>query len=124
MPQWTHGRVGLVGDAAYAVSLVAGQGASLGVAGAFVLAELLSTGGSVPEILSEYERRWRPVAESTERSARERVVEVFLPRQRSTLLLQRRGFRAMHVPGLRRLMTRSLFPKGPHSVTELSLTSS
>ena len=119
MPQWTHGRVGLIGDAACAVSLVAGQGASLGVAGAFVLAELLSTAGSIPEILTEYERRWRPIADSIQKSARERVVEVFLPRRRSTLLLRRWGFRAMHVPGLRRLLTGSLFPKGSHSVTEL-----
>lgn len=119
MPQWTHGRVGLIGDAACAVSLVAGQGASLGVAGAFVLAELLSTAGSIPEILTEYERRWRPIADSIQKSARERVVEVFLPRRRNTLLLRRWGFRAMHVPGLRRLLTGSLFPKGSHSVTEL-----
>lgn len=120
MPRWTKSRVGLVGDAAYAVSLVAGQGASLGVAGAYVLAELLSAGGPVSEALNEYERRWRPVAESIQKSARERVVEVFLPRRRRTLLLRRWGFRAMHVPGLRRLMTGPLFPKGSHSVTALA----
>lgn len=120
MPQWTKSRIGLVGDAAYAVSLVAGQGASLGVAGAYVLAELLSAGGPVREALNEYERRWKPFAEAIQKSARERVVEVFLPRRRRTLLLRRWGFRAMHVPGLRHLMTGSLFPKGSHSVTDLA----
>ncbi len=42
MPRWTRGRVVLVGDAAHAVSLLAGQGASLAIGGAFVLAHPLS----------------------------------------------------------------------------------
>lgn len=33
MPRWTKGRVVLLGDACYAVSLMAGQGASLGIGG-------------------------------------------------------------------------------------------
>ena len=41
MPRWHTGRVILLGDAAAAVSLLAGQGASLGMAAAAVLAEEL-----------------------------------------------------------------------------------
>ncbi|MDN5688747.1 MAG: FAD-dependent monooxygenase [Brachybacterium sp.] len=120
MPRWTEGRVALVGDAAYAVSLVAGQGASLGVAGAYLLAEMLATEAAVPEALAEYERRWHPVATGIQEAARARVIEVFLPRTRRTLLLRRWGFRAMNLPGLHHLMTGSLFPKGSRSITELS----
>lgn len=120
MPCWTDSRVGLVGDAAYAVSLVAGQGASLGIAGAYVMAEMLATQRPVSESLTEYERRWRPVATEIQASARERVVEVFLPKTTRTLLLRRWGFRAMKLPGLHRLMVGSLFPKGSHSIAELS----
>lgn len=39
MPRWSRGRILLAGGACYAVSLLAGQGASLGVAGAYVLVE-------------------------------------------------------------------------------------
>ncbi|GAB2525761.1 FAD-dependent monooxygenase [Paramicrobacterium agarici] len=120
MPQWTSGRVALIGDAASAVSLVAGQGASLGVAGAYVLGELLSQGRTIPDAISEYERRWRPETVAVQAAARDRVIEWFLPRSTSTLLLRRWGFRAMRVPGLSRLMTGSLLPKGHRSVTELS----
>jgi 2-polyprenyl-6-methoxyphenol hydroxylase-like FAD-dependent oxidoreductase len=42
MPRWHEGRVVLVGDAAYAVSLVAGQGASLALAGGTLLGEALA----------------------------------------------------------------------------------
>lgn len=119
-PRWTTSRVSLVGDAAHAVSLVAGQGASLGIAGAFLLAEVLATDAPVPEALAEYERRWRPVVTGIQDATRNRVIEVFLPRSARTLLLRRWGFRAMRLPGLHRVMTGSLFPKGSRSITELS----
>lgn len=120
MPHWTRGRIALVGDAAHAVSLVAGQGASLGVAGAYVLAEMLATQSSVPDALIEYERRWRPVATGIQDASRERGIEVFLPSSPRTLLLRRWGVRAMRVPGLHQVMVRSLVPKSRETITELS----
>lgn len=42
MPRWSRGRVVLVGDSCYAVSLLAGQGAALGIMGAYVLGEQLA----------------------------------------------------------------------------------
>lgn len=122
MPRWTAGGTALVGDAAYAVSLVAGQGASLGIAGAYVLAEMLAPGGPVPEALAEYERRWRPVATGIQHSARDRVIEWFLPTSYIRLLVRRWGFRAMRLPGLSRLMVGALFPKDRRTITELSDT--
>jgi 2-polyprenyl-6-methoxyphenol hydroxylase-like FAD-dependent oxidoreductase len=41
-PHWSTTRVVLIGDACYCVSLLAGQGASLALAGADILAEELS----------------------------------------------------------------------------------
>ncbi|WP_335992285.1 FAD-dependent monooxygenase [Glycomyces sp. MUSA5-2] len=120
MPHWGNGPVALVGDAAYAVSLVAGQGASLGIAGAYILAECLQHAGSVPEGIAEYEQRWRPVATGVQDSARDRVTEWFLPRTATKLLLRRWGFRAMHLPGLNRLLVGPLFPKNRQTVTELA----
>lgn len=119
-PRWTDGRVALVGDAAHAVSLVAGQGASLGVAGAYVLAERVQAASSVPEGLADYERRWRPVVTDVQEAARDRVTEWFVPTRMATLLLRRWGFRAMRLPGLDRILVGPLFPKGHRSVAELS----
>lgn len=120
LPHWSSGRTVLVGDAAHAVSLIAGQGASLGVAGAYILAECLHHAASVEEGLAEYERRWHAVATEVQHSARDRVTEWFLPRTSTRLLLRRWGFRAMHVPGLDRLMVGPLFPKDRKTVAELT----
>ena len=117
-PRWTDGRVALVGDAAHAVSLIAGQGASLGVAGAYLLAERLQAASSVPEGLADYEQRWRPVVAGVQRAARDRVTEWFVPTRMTTLMLRRWGFQVMKLPGLDRILVGSLFPKG-RSVAEL-----
>jgi 2-polyprenyl-6-methoxyphenol hydroxylase-like FAD-dependent oxidoreductase len=42
MPSWTRGRVGLVGDAAYAPSFRSGQGTSIATVGAYVLAAAIA----------------------------------------------------------------------------------
>ncbi|WP_432927177.1 FAD-dependent monooxygenase [Microbispora sp. CA-135349] len=43
MPAWSTGRVALVGDAAYATSFMSGQGSSVSLVGAYVLAGELAT---------------------------------------------------------------------------------
>ena len=120
LPRWCDGRVALIGDAAHAVSLVAGQGASLGVAGAYVLAERLQRSSSVSEGAADYERRWRPVATGVQQTARDRVTEWFLPTSSTKLVLRRWGFRAMRLPGFNRLLVGPLFPKNHKTVAELS----
>ncbi len=42
MPRWSSGRVALVGDAAYAPSFLTGQGTSLSLVGAYMLAHSLA----------------------------------------------------------------------------------
>lgn len=124
-PRWHTDRVVLVGDAAYAVSLVAGQGASLGIAGAYLLAEMLAEPGTtVPQALASYERRWRPVTSGVQDAVRDRVTEWFLPTSRITLLLRRWGFRAMKLPGLSKLLVGALLPKDHRSMAEIVGTAS
>lgn len=56
MPHWTKGRVALVGDAGYAVSPVAGQGTSVALVGAYVLAgELAEAEGNYIRAFQRYE---------------------------------------------------------------------
>jgi 2-polyprenyl-6-methoxyphenol hydroxylase-like FAD-dependent oxidoreductase len=69
-PRWSKGRVALVGDAAYCPSLLAGEGASLAMAGAMVLAgELGRAGGDHGEAFQRYERHLRRPIERKQRGA-------------------------------------------------------
>ncbi|NEA48806.1 FAD-dependent monooxygenase [Streptomyces sp. SID10815] len=63
LPQWSHGRVALAGDAAHATSFLSGQGSSVALVGAYVLAGELATRAGHAEAFAAYERRMRPFAE-------------------------------------------------------------
>jgi 2-polyprenyl-6-methoxyphenol hydroxylase-like FAD-dependent oxidoreductase len=59
MDRWTSGRVALVGDAGYCASALSGQGTSLALVGAYVLADELRR-GEYGQAFAAYERRMRP----------------------------------------------------------------
>jgi len=64
MPCWSRGRVALLGDAGYGPSPFSGQGTSLALVGAYVLArELQSTHREVQSAFKRYEARMRPFVE-------------------------------------------------------------
>ncbi|MGR2751391.1 FAD-dependent monooxygenase [Agromyces arachidis] len=111
LPQWSdRRRTVLVGDACQAVSLLAGQGASLAVAGAALLAELVGPNrdaAGIGSALAEYERRWRPVVEETQLAGR-RAANSFLPSSRWQRFVRRIVLRATRLPGVDRLVMRSL----------------
>ncbi|MCG8926051.1 FAD-dependent monooxygenase [Lentzea sp. CC55] len=75
MPRWSSGRVALVGDAAYAPSFLTGQGSSLALVGAYVLAGHLT---SAPEQAFEaYERSTRPFVEANQGLVEKGNAELF-----------------------------------------------
>jgi len=59
LDRWTTGRIALVGDAGYCASPLSGQGTSLALVGAYVLAEELGR-ASHEEAFAAYETRMRP----------------------------------------------------------------
>ena len=62
MTDWARGRVVLVADAAYCASPMSGQGSSLALIGAYVLAgELAAGGGDHEAAFAEYDRVMRPL---------------------------------------------------------------
>ncbi|MFE7441025.1 FAD-dependent monooxygenase [Streptomyces chartreusis] len=63
LPAWSRGRVVLAGDAAHATSFLAGQGTSVSLVGAYVLAGELATHAHHSAAFAAYERRMRPFAE-------------------------------------------------------------
>jgi len=67
MPRWSQGQVVLVGDAAYCASPMSGQGTSLALIGAYVLAgELAATSGDCLHAFAEYENAMRPFVEANQ----------------------------------------------------------
>jgi 2-polyprenyl-6-methoxyphenol hydroxylase-like FAD-dependent oxidoreductase len=67
MPRWSQGRVALVGDAAYCASPMSGQGTSLAIIGAHVLAgELAAASGDCLRAFAEYENAMRPFVEANQ----------------------------------------------------------
>jgi 2-polyprenyl-6-methoxyphenol hydroxylase-like FAD-dependent oxidoreductase len=61
MAQWSRDRVVLVGDAGYCASPLSGQGTSLALVGAYVLAgELAAAGGAYQAAFQQYEKQMRP----------------------------------------------------------------
>ena len=69
LPQWSEGRVGLVGDAAWAPSFLAGEGCGLGIMGAYVLAGELARSGGNPRAFGPYEDRLRAFIEAKQKMA-------------------------------------------------------
>jgi 2-polyprenyl-6-methoxyphenol hydroxylase-like FAD-dependent oxidoreductase len=59
LPQWSSGRVTLVGDAAHAPSFLTGQGTSLALVGAYMLAHALATHPDHTAAFAAYERDTR-----------------------------------------------------------------
>jgi 2-polyprenyl-6-methoxyphenol hydroxylase-like FAD-dependent oxidoreductase len=80
MPAWSSGRVALVGDAAFAPSFRSGQGTSLALVGAYVLAGELASQGEPSEAFAAYERIIRPFVEANQALAIEGNGFLLLPR--------------------------------------------
>lgn len=66
MPAWSNGRVVLVGDAAYAPSFLTGQGTSLAVVGAYILAGELASHQDVQIAFVAYEEKMRPYVDANQ----------------------------------------------------------
>jgi 2-polyprenyl-6-methoxyphenol hydroxylase-like FAD-dependent oxidoreductase len=106
LPGWSRGRVALVGDACGCVSLAAGQGASMAMAGAYILAKELTAGEDVLAALARYERRVRPVIERKQQAGR-RFARWFVPDTPLRIAAQALSLRAaswrMLAPVIKRL---------------------
>jgi 2-polyprenyl-6-methoxyphenol hydroxylase-like FAD-dependent oxidoreductase len=84
MPRWSSGRVVLVGDAAYAPSFLSGQGTSLALVGAFVLAGELADHSNPADAFASYEQMVRPFIEANQALASSGG-SILLPRSQEEL---------------------------------------
>lgn len=102
METWSRGRVALVGDAAFCVSLMAGQGSALAMTAAYVLAgELAKAAGRHEEAFNNYEKRLRGYIIAKQKGA-ERFSAAFAPKTRWGLFLRNQAIKACAIPGLAR----------------------
>jgi 2-polyprenyl-6-methoxyphenol hydroxylase-like FAD-dependent oxidoreductase len=98
MDHWSEGRVALIGDAAAAVSLLAGEGAGLAMVQAYVLAgELSRTGADHREAFRRYERQLRPIVEARQRSARG-FASMFAPKTSLGLWTRNQASKLLNIP--------------------------
>jgi 2-polyprenyl-6-methoxyphenol hydroxylase-like FAD-dependent oxidoreductase len=85
MPRWSKGRVGLVGDSAFAPSFRSGQGTSLALVGAYVLAGELAAHDDPANAFAAYERLLRPFVEANQALALKERGDLLLPRTQADL---------------------------------------
>jgi 2-polyprenyl-6-methoxyphenol hydroxylase-like FAD-dependent oxidoreductase len=103
MDAWSHGRVALVGDAAFCVSLLAGQGSALAMTAAYVLAGELATSQDRPqEAFRRYEERLRPFIQAKQQAA-ERFAPALVPRTRPGVFFRNQVIKAFRVPTIARI---------------------
>jgi 2-polyprenyl-6-methoxyphenol hydroxylase-like FAD-dependent oxidoreductase len=103
MPNWSRGRIALVGDAAFCVSLLAGQGSALAMISAYVLAgELAAAAGQYQLAFGRYETLLRSYIDAKQRGA-ERFAGAFAPKTSFGLLFRNMVVNAFALPGLARL---------------------
>ncbi|SEQ22870.1 FAD-dependent oxidoreductase [Lentzea albida] len=107
MAVWHRGKVVLVGDACGAVSLFAGHGASLAMAGACVLAEELSAG--FDGAFARYQARMKPAVERTQEFGR-RFIGWMAPSSAWRISVRDLVFRLSGLPVVRNLVRGSLVP--------------
>ena len=67
LPSWSSGRVALAGDAGYCASPMSGQGSSLAILGAYVLAgELAAADGDPALAFAQYDQVMRPFVDANQ----------------------------------------------------------
>ena len=97
---WSRGRVVLVGDAAFCVSLLAGQGCALAMIASYVLAgELKRCGSDYAEAFRRYESLFGPFVLKKQNAAL-RLASSFAPGSKWALFLRNQVFNLMRIPGV------------------------
>jgi 2-polyprenyl-6-methoxyphenol hydroxylase-like FAD-dependent oxidoreductase len=97
MPQWHKGRVALIGDACGCLTLLAGQGSHMAMAGAYVLAQELARQPDHAAAFAAYQAFLKPAVDKRQRDAA-RFAGLFVPKRTSR-------------PWLRRLTLRLIFSR-------------
>ena len=95
---WTKGRVTLVGDAAFCVSLLAGQGSALAMVASYILAgELAQHGGDYERAFARYQEQFAPFVQAKQKAAL-RLAGFFAPKSAMALFFRDRVINLLSIP--------------------------
>ncbi|MFJ3673531.1 FAD-dependent monooxygenase [Streptomyces sp. NPDC090106] len=112
MPKWHEGRVALVGDAAWCLSLYSGMGASSSIAGGELLGTMVQKhAGNLPAALGAWEERMRPFISTNQASALV-MRRIFTPQDAKERVLRSGLVRLMNTPGARKVMHKAVQRSG------------
>ncbi len=94
---WSRGRLTLVGDAAFCVSFLAGQGSALAMVAAYILAgELHRSNGDYAEAFRRYQELFEPFVLNKQQAAL-RFAGTFAPKSKSALFLRNQIFNLLSI---------------------------
>lgn len=104
MPDWSRGRVVLLGDAAAAPSLLAGQGSALAMVEAYVLAvKLRRRPNNHQQAFAAYQQQLQPMIQEKQNAALGLDI-AFAPANRKQLFLRNATLRLMGLPVISKLV--------------------
>ncbi|MFC4588879.1 FAD-dependent monooxygenase [Sphaerisporangium corydalis] len=119
MDRWSTGRVALVGDAAYCASPASGQGTSLALVGAYVLAGELAAHDGHHAAFEGYERDMRPFAERNQSLGPANIKRMVMGSRSQVWFAMKMLALLKYVPGKDRMMAKVLEPiqKAANAIT-------
>ena len=104
MDQWHQGRVALVGDACQCLTLVSGQGASMAMAGAYMLATALhESGGDYQKAFHAYQTQLKPEIDRRQKQA-QKFASSFVPGNQLGIWFTYAFLKLAFLPGFRSLL--------------------
>lgn len=108
LDEWHKGRVALAGDACQCLTLLAGQGASMGMAGGYLLAdELYKADGDYKIAFPAYQEKLKPEIERRQKDARG-LAGSFVPRNNFEITLSHFFLNAAFLPGFSSLFRKQI----------------
>lgn len=120
LDRWSNGRVALVGDSAYCASPASGQGTSLALVGAYVLAhELAGAGADHQAGFAAYERRMRPFVDANQKLGPANVKRMVMRTKGQVRFSMMMLSLLSRMPGKDRIMAKAIEPihKAANAIT-------
>ena len=106
MPQWSKGRIALVGDAGYCPSLLSGQGSTLAMVGAYVLAgELKEANGDYKIAFEQYQNILKPFIDNKQKITQS-FAKSFVPKTNFAIRTRNLLMNLMFLPVLSKLFVK------------------
>lgn len=103
MAHWSEGRISLTGDACYCPSLLSGQGSTLAMVGAYILAgELKEAGGNYKTAFEQYENIFKPFIDGKQKTA-QNFAKSLVPKSEFGIWLRNTFTNLMFLPFVSRL---------------------